>query len=216
MKSEGPKLSQLGTAVCLLALGLAACELRAGQSTIIAATSPATSIAASPTSTAEPSATPPSAPSFEPATYRNASAGFEFDYPADRAVGPDEQDSRGGITAFSSWPRPIDVLPGETPPGETRLDVTVQLWDPTGDLEAFLEQRRTAWDASGIAVISEERWTLTDGREAAAFVVQGSDGSMGYFFFTTLGNRNLVLSGDGDLALLAEIAHSVRPTPLEY
>lgn len=63
-------------------------------------------------------------------------------------------------------------------------------------------------------MISEERWTLTDGREAAAFVVQGSDGSMGYFFFTTLGNRYLVLSGDGDLALLAEIAHSVRPTPL--
>src|SRR3972149_5573410 len=53
--------------------------------------------------------------------------------------------SPGGITAFTSWSRPIDTFPNETPPGETRLDVTVQLWDPTGDLEAFLEQRFLAW-----------------------------------------------------------------------
>ena len=55
-----------------------------------------------------------------------------------------------------------------------------------------------AWDASGIAVISEERWTLEDDRAAA------------------IGDRYLVLSGDGDLALLSEIAHTVRPAPLEY
>jgi hypothetical protein len=46
---------------------------------------------------------------------------------------------------------------------------------------------------------------------AAAFIVAGSDGAQGYFFFTTLGDDYLVLSGSGDLALLAEIAHTVRP-----
>jgi len=177
--------------------------------------------AAPPAATSEPTAAPPVATavpelSFEAATYRNPSAGFEFDYPAGWAVGPDEQYSRGGITAFSSWDRPTDVLPGATPPGETRLDVTVQLWDPKGDLKAFLDQRQSAWDGSGIRVISEERWNLADGRQAAAFVVEGSDGTPAYFFLTTIGDRYLVLSGEGDLALLAEIAHTVRPTPLEY
>ena len=158
---------------------------------------------------------PPSL-SFEAAPYRDAAAGFEFDYPATWLVGPSQQQSRGGITAFTSWPRPLDVFPDETPPGETRMDVTVQLWDPTGDLEAFLAQRRLAWDASGIEITAEERWTLDDGRAAAAFIVEGSDGAPGYFCFTTIGDRYLVLSGNGDLALLAEIAHTVRATPLEY
>jgi hypothetical protein len=52
---------------------------------------------------------------------------------------------------------------------------------------------------------------LSDGRPARAFVVAGSDGAQGYFFFTTLGDNYLVLSGSGDLDLLAEIARTVRP-----
>ena len=96
------------------------------------------------------------------------------------------------------------------------MDVTAQLWDPTGDLDAFLGQRHTAWDASGIAILLEERWTLEDDRAAAAFVVEGSDDAQAYFFITTIADRYLVLSGDGDLALVAEIAHTVRPAPLEY
>ena len=166
-----------------------------------------------PTVDMPPAPTATSAPhlSFEPATYRDEVAGFEFDYPASWAVGPVEQYSRGGITAFTSWDRPTDVLPGEAPPGETRLDATVQLWDPKGDLQAFVDQRLTAWDASGIGVLSQEDWTLSDGRPARAFVVAGADGARGTFFFTTIGDNYLVLSGSGDLTLLAEIAHTVRP-----
>jgi hypothetical protein len=162
---------------------------------------------------AEPTATAPAGPSFEAVTYRDETSGFEFDHPAGWFVGPFEQYSRGGITAFTSWERPTDVFPDETPPGETRLDATVQLWDPKGDLPAFVEQRMTAWDASGIGVQSQEEWALSDGRPARAFIVAGSDGAQGYFFFTTLGEDYLVLSGSGDLALLAEIAHTVRPLP---
>jgi hypothetical protein len=159
----------------------------------------------------EPTATVPAGPTFEATTYRNEASGFEFDYPAGWFVGPVEQQSRGGITAFTSWERPTDVFPDETPPGETRFDVTVQLWDPHNDLEAFVAQRMGAWDASGSAVASEETWTLSDGRTARGFVVTGADGAQAYFFFTTIGDNYLVLSGSGDLALLAEIAHTVRP-----
>jgi hypothetical protein len=160
---------------------------------------------------AEATPTLPAGPSFDATTYRNETSGFEFDYPAGWYVGPIEQYSRGGITAFTSWERPTDVFPDETPPGETRFDATVQLWDPKGDLQAFVEQRMMAWDASGIVVASEEAWTLNDGRTARAFVVTGSDGAQAYFFFTTIGEDYLVLSGWGDLALLAEVAHTVRP-----
>ena len=204
-------------------LGLAACGVPPEPidvaATVAVMLTEAAPTAAAPTTAPAATAVPSTATqpplSFAPALYRNAAAGFEFDYPSGWTVGPDEQYSRGGVTPFTSWTRPTDVLPDATPPGETRLDATVQLWDPTGDLEAFLGQRRTAWEGSGIAVISEERWALEDGRPAAAFVVQGSDGAQAYFFLTTIGDKYLVLSGDGDLALLAEIAHTVRPVPLE-
>jgi hypothetical protein len=158
-------------------------------------------------------ATAPPAP--DRSVYQDPSAGIEFEYPSTWVVGPVQQYSRGGITAFTSWDRLADVLPDATPPGGTRMDVTVQLWDPTGDLEAFLAQRHLAWDASGITVLAEDRWTLDDGRPAVSFVVEGIDGEQAHFFFTTIGDRYLVLSGNGDLALLAEIAHTVRPVPTD-
>jgi hypothetical protein len=40
--------------------------------------------------------------------------------------------------------------------------------------------------------------------------VEGSNGAQGYFFFTTVGDDYLALRGRGDLALLAEIAGTVR------
>jgi hypothetical protein len=163
------------------------------------------------TALVEPTATVPAGPSFQAAVYLDDVAGFAFDYPAGWFVGPVQQYSRGGVTAFTSWERPTDVLPGETPAGETRLDATVQLWDPKGDLQAFVDQRMLAWEASGITVLAEESWSLDDGRAARAFVVAGIDGAQAYFFFTTIGENYLVLSGSGDLALLSEIGHTVRP-----
>jgi hypothetical protein len=136
--------------------------------------------------------------SFDSATYRYESAGFELDYPTEwgEPVSMGGGD-RGSIMQF----RVSD---------EPRLDVVVLLWDPKGDLDAFLANHHVAWDASGINVVSEESATLDDGRAAARVVVQGSDGSRGFFFFTTLGDRYLQLSGGGDLELLAEISGTVR------
>ncbi|HLB65140.1 MAG TPA: hypothetical protein VJJ46_09875 [Anaerolineales bacterium] len=201
--------------VILAAAVLSACSgsgtVPTAEPTLVATEPPATEPMATEPPVAEPTPTLPTGPSFETTTYRDETSGFEFDYPAGWFVGPIEQYSRGGITAFTSWERPTDVFPDETPPGETRLDATVQLWDPQGNLQAFVEQRMTAWEASGIGVLSQEEWTLSDGRLARSFAVAGADGAQGYFFFTTIGDNYLVLSGSGDLALLAEIAHTVRP-----
>lgn len=175
-----------------------------------------TAILTTPASTSEPLPDAQPTTSFEAATYRDEVAGFELDYPASWTVGPVEQYSRGGITAFTSWARPTDVLPSETPPGETRLDVTVQAWEPVRDLEAFLAQRREAWLASGNVIARESSWTTSDGWPAAEFIVVDAGGAEAYFFFTTVGDRYLVLSGSGDLGLLGEIANSVRPVPFSY
>jgi len=199
--------SKIGLAAGLMLL-LAACT----PSVPAGPTATETDVLMSPvpvaTATIEPTLT--QTPSSLGATYRDEDAGFEFDYPAGWTVGPSEQYSRGGITAITSWSRPSDVLPGPTPAGETRLDVTVQLWEPINDLEAFVNQRQGAWEASGSEVVSHETWALSEAVSAEVFVVEGSDGVRGFFFFTVIADKYLVLSGDGDLELLAEIAGTVR------
>lgn len=163
------------------------------------------------TGTPLPTETPVPQPAFEATTYRDEEAGFEFDYPIGWAFDPGEHQARGYYIQFYSWDwqpgEPIDSLSS----GETVLSVTVQLWDPKNDLEAFINQRELAWDSSGISILDEERLTLAGDRPAAQYIVQGVDGSQAFFLLTTNGEDYLVLSGNGDLSLLAEIAQTLRP-----
>jgi len=163
-----------------------------------------------------PTGTPAPPLSFEAATYTD-SAGFAFEFPAQWTVDPRASGGdRGSFATLTSWAHPPGIVP-EVPVGGTILQATVQLWDPKNDLEAFLAQRHAAWDGSGIQVVSEERSTLANGQPTASYVVRGSDGSEGFFFFTTLEDDYLVLSGSGDLALLTEIAGTLRRTaPSDY
>lgn len=164
-----------------------------------------------PTALPVPTETPVPVLPFEATTYRDEVAGFEFDYPAEWAFDDGEGGSRGSYVQFYSWDwdpgDPIDPLPV----GGTILSVTNQLWDPKNDLEAFINQRKLAWDASGISILSEERLTLAGDRPAAEFTIQAIDGAQAYFLLTTNGENYLVLSGNGDLNLLSEIAHTLRP-----
>lgn len=163
-----------------------------------------------PTALPAPTETPVPVPAFEATTYRDEVNGFEFDYPVGWAFDGGESQSRGSYVQFYSWDwkpgDPIDPLPA----GGSILTVTNQLWDPKNDLEAFVNQRKQAWDASGISILSEERLTLAGGRPAAQFTVQGVDGAQAYFLLTTNGENYLVLSGSGDLNQLAESARTVR------
>lgn len=163
------------------------------------------------TPTPAPAETQAPSPAFEAVTYRDEAAGFAFDYPAGWSFDSGEGGSRGSYVQFYSWDwkpgDPIDPLPA----GGTILSVTNQLWDPKNDLEAFIDQRKMAWEASGISILSEERLTLPGERPAAEFIVQAVDGMQAYFLLTTNGENYLVLSGNGDLDLLAEISHTLRP-----
>ncbi len=212
---------------CLLALalGLTACGSSAGKSTLEPTLEPALPTAIPETATLPPS-TPTNPPlpthtseptqppiSFDAATYRDEAAGFEFDYPAGWAFDGGERQSRGYYVQFYSWNwQPGDVVEG-IPTGETVLSLIVNLWDPKNDLEAYLDQRKLAWDSSGIEILSEERVNLNGEWPAAQFIVQGADGLQSFSLFTTIGDQYLTLSGSGDLDLLAEIAHTLRLIP---
>jgi hypothetical protein len=198
----------LTTLVFLAALALAACT---GQPTAAPVdptpTSPLPSAAVLITEAVPTEAPPPAptdtpgapVPAFEAATYRDEEAGFELDYPAawDAPV-PVQAGERGSVVQFSAANQPL-------------LDVAVLRWDPKYDLAAYSANRELAWDASGIAIVSQETFTLADGREAARYIVESQTGELAFFFFTTVGDRYLQLSGSGDLDTLIEVAATVRP-----
>jgi hypothetical protein len=193
-----------------LLLALAAC---AGASTDVPETPlapTATEQATAPQPTAESTAAateelpaqteapPEPALSFEPATYRDEANGFEFDYPADWQVS-----DQGVLGDRGSQALLVSN-------GEPRLAITVYLWDPKNDLDAYVDHRKQAWSGSGLTILLEEPLVLEGGQRAVRFVVQTAEGEQAFFFFTTAGERYLELSGTGDPALLAEIAQTVR------
>ena len=145
----------------------------------------------------------PTSISFDSAVYRDEVSGFELQYPSSWIL-PEggELGSRGSVMQLSEA-------------GELRLDIVVLQWDPKNDLNAFVDARKQAWSASGFTLMTEEQITLQDGRPAASFELKTPEGDQAFFFFTSLGDRYLQLSGGGDLALLAQISRTVRLLSLD-
>ena len=164
---------------------------------------------------AEPTVEPTTAPvpeepqplSFTPATYVDERAGFAFDYPADWTLDPTSQiGARGGFALLTSPGATAEILPD----GSTRASISTYLWDPKRDIDAYIAQRKIAWDASGFAIISEAGWQLADGRDVRIFIVNTPEHPV-YNIFTTIGDDYLQIGVEGDMALTEEIAHSLRP-----
>jgi hypothetical protein len=166
---------------------------------------PEPTLEALPTQTSSPTAPPLS---FTPNTYRDDVNGFELDYPAGWTIVPDAViGSRGSQAQLLSPGSTAETLAE----GGSRVSITIYQWDPKHDLAAFVTQRRTAWDGGGSKVLTESEGDLVDGRKAMDFVVQAPDGLQAFFLFTTLGERYLQIAGEGNLALVAEIANTFRP-----
>ena len=188
----------------LVALLLTGC---AGQGSSVTdrplpATETASPTAVPPTDTPLPEATatqvPPTKTAVEPVTYTNESAGFELDHPASWVPsGEVVLGDRGTVIQFTEL-------------GEPRLDATILSWEPVNDLAAFVETRKQAWKASGIAVLSEEELALEGDHRAASFVVETPQGEQAFFLLTPLGGRYLQLSGSGDSDLLKTVARTLR------
>jgi hypothetical protein len=146
--------------------------------------------------------------SFSAATYQDESAGFELDYPSGWTLQPRSTIGERGSQALL-------LSPGTTPEtlaeGGSRIAMIVYKWDPKKDLAAYLKQRETAWVDSDSTILTKTSWELADGRQAVNLVVQGPDQGQAFFLLTTAGEDYLQIGGEGDLALIAEIARTLRP-----
>jgi hypothetical protein len=153
--------------------------------------------------------TPTKAPlSFSPASYKDDTAGFELDYPSGWTLKPKTIiGSRGSQAQLFSPGSSAETLAA----GGTRIGITIYQWDPKNDLASYATHRRTAWDASGMTLVSQAGFDLQDGRKAMSFVLQSPDKSQVFFLFTTVGQDYLEISGEGNLALAEEIARTMRP-----
>jgi hypothetical protein len=142
-------------------------------------------------------------------SYQNPESGLAFDFPAGWMLDEVILGSRApfGIQ-LTSWAHEPGMV-SEVPEGGTILNILVQQWDPKGDLTAFGENRKVAWQASGFAILSENNLTLSNGAPAVEYSVQTPD-ALAYHLFSTLGEHYLVVSGSGDLDRIARIARSIR------
>ena len=153
------------------------------------------------------------APSFESQTYIDESVGFALDYPAQWTVKETITGDRGSQSVLLSSPEIADLA--VLPEGETRVAVTVQQWDPKNDLAAFIEVRKTAWDASGFTILDEEPLTLDLGLAAVRYSIQAPDGFASLIMFAAVGDQYLSISGEGDLVLVEEIMRYLRPVGVQ-
>jgi hypothetical protein len=95
--------------------------------------------------------------------------------------------SRGTQIQFLSSPDIADAA--TVPEGATRITATIYQWDPKNDLAAFVDVRKTAWEASGFTILDEEPLTLDLGLAAVRFTVQTPDGFTSLFQFAAIGNQ---------------------------
>lgn len=148
------------------------------------------------------------APSFEAQTYVDKRFGFAFDYPLGWTVSEPMVSERATQMQFLSSPDLADAA--TLPEGAGRVSATVYEWDPKNDLAASVAQWKTAWESSGFTILEEEELILEQGLPAMQFTVQTPDAVVVHLI-TTLGDRYLMLSGEGNLDLVTEIVQRVRP-----
>jgi hypothetical protein len=195
----------------LLALSLAACAPLTNPATAEPVSPPAENAMPVPGATVTETIVEGKmpAPSFESQTYIDEDAGFVLDYPAGWTVKETTSGERGTQSVLLSAPEIADL---ETlPPNATRVAVNVNQWDPRNDLAAFVAGRKTAWDSSGFVIVEEEPLTLDLGLTAVRFTVQTPEGVPTEFLFAAVRDQYVTISGEGDLALVREIMHYLRP-----
>ena len=173
----------------------------------------ATSMPALPSDTASapteaaPNPKLPAAP-FEAQTYVNEEAGFALDYPVGWTVTEQVIGSRGKQIQFLSAPELAEAA--IVPEDAVRLNAVLYQWDPKNDLAAFVANQKSAWETSGFTILEEEERVMELGLPAVQFTVETPDAQVVYLI-AALRDQYLVLSGEGDLALVKEIVGRLRP-----
>jgi hypothetical protein len=165
---------------------------------------------ASPTLAPTAISTLPTATPVPPAgiLYRDESAGFELTYPMDWTLDPSKPiGSRASQALLLSPGTTTETLAD----GGSRIAIVIYSWDPKNDLSAYVTRRKAAWDASGSTIIEETDLKLAGGRHAVSFIVESTDKQRDFILITTVGEKYLEIAGQGNLALIKEIARTLSP-----
>lgn len=149
----------------------------------------------------------PAAP-FNSEPYVNEAAGFALDVPSGWTTTEMIVGDRGTQIQFLSSPKLAEAA--TIPSDHTRVTAVIYQWDPKNDLAAYVEQRKTAWRASGFSIVEEQERTLELGLQAVQLRVQTPEAEVEYLI-AALNDRYLVLSGEGNLELAKQIMERVRP-----
>jgi len=198
----------------ILLLAVSACGAPASEAVVLPeiVSSPVESGMPVPDSTATEMVVEPDlklpGPSFESQVYINETIGFVLDYPVGWTVQETVIGERGTQVTFASSPELVGAA--EVPVGASRVILTVYDWDPKNDLTAYVDKTKTAWQASGFEIMEEQALTLELGLSAVQFTVRTPDLPTP-FLIAAVGDKYLVLSGEGDLALVYEIMIRLRP-----
>ncbi|MCH7663170.1 MAG: hypothetical protein IH859_04785 [Chloroflexi bacterium] len=149
--------------------------------------------------------------SYESVLYRDEEAGFQLEYPAGWSEGYGERQSRSYFQTFFSWDPSVSDSIEFVPAGGTYMQIVVSLWEPTDDLDAYVDWQSQVLEDSRNESISMEEITLSDGESGVMAVYLSADGSKLFFFFwMAIGERYLTITGEGDLELLTEIVSTLR------
>lgn len=148
------------------------------------------------------------APPFPAQLYVSETGGFALDYPEGWTVNEMIVGDRGTQIQFLSSPKLAEAA--TIPSDHTRVTAVIYQWDPKNDLNAYIEQRKTAWEASGFSILEEQERTLELGLQAVQFRVQTPEAEVEYLI-AALNDQYLVLSGEGNLELAKQIMERVRP-----
>lgn len=142
-----------------------------------------------------------------PLVYTDETAGIQIFYPEGWTTSDDQViGERGSQTMLLSPGSSIE----KAADGGARIILVTYQWEPKNDLDAFVAQRKTAWEASGFMIQSEEGRDLGNGKKMMVFQIETTDDINVIFAFTTSGEDYLQISGDGDLELCRQILEGVK------
>ena len=183
----------------------------------LAACQPAieTTVPPIPAATEAPTAAPTLAPtqeetvklSFSAIRFEDLEGKIIFDYP-DNWTAEMEQviGDRGSQQVLLSPESTLETLAE----GGARIILMRYDWDPKNDLVARVTMRKTAWATSGFVILDESTRELEDGRAVVDLLMETPDKTQFLVVLTTVGDRYLEMSAEGDLNLCREILGTLQ------
>lgn len=157
---------------------------------------------------AQPTAAQPASAPFESQTYINQLEGFMLDFPVTWVAREILVGETGSQVVFVSSPDLIEAP--QIPAGQARVFVNVYQWDPKNDLPAYVQKTKDGWAGSGFTIQDEQTVTLDSGMVAVRLIVQTPTVGIP-LLITTLGEKYIVMSGEGDLQMVDSVFLRLKP-----